>query len=91
MRIDRLFHVLVVMSGVPAIAACEAEGDHDRRDDRVDAAGDAAASTPDGATATPDGGEAAPCFCDTQACCDRSTGTPHVLDGFECCWGTTCP
>jgi len=93
MRIDRLFHVLVVMSGTSALTACDSKDDRrdERREDHPDAAVDAADSTADGATSTPDGGEAAPCFCDTQTCCDRSSGTPHVLDGFECCWSTTCP
>lgn len=92
MKIDRLFHVLVVMCGAPAVSACESNDDRDeRREGSADAAADSATSSLDGATSTPDGGEVAPCFCDTQTCCDRSGGTPHVLDGFECCWSTTCP
>lgn len=79
MRLDRLFHVLVVMSG-PVAVGCETNDDDDKRreDTRADAGvgGDAAAATL--------------CFCNTETCCDRS-GDPHVLDGFECCWGTTCP
>lgn len=87
MRLDRLFHVLVVMSGAPAVAACDSKDDRDeRRQDHSDAGIDAATTT-----STPDGGEASPCFCNTQTCCDRTSEPAHVLAGFECCWSTTCP
>jgi hypothetical protein len=33
-----------------------------------------------------------PCSCSTQSCCHRPEGgAPWVEEGFECCWGTTCP
>ncbi len=93
MKLDRLFHVLVVMGGAPAVAACDSQDDRDeRRGDPNDPRVDAAVSGSDGAsTSTIDGGAVAPCFCNTQTCCDRSTESPHVLEGFECCWSTTCP
>ena len=91
MKLDRLFHVLVVMAA-PTMAACDSadEDGDERRDGQTDAgAGSAAADAP--AASTSDGGPAEPCFCNTQTCCDRSTSDPYVLEGFECCWGTTCP
>lgn len=92
MRLDRLFHVLVVMSGAPAVAACGSEDDRDeRREGPDDPGADGGVSTIDGSTSTGDGGELAPCFCNTQTCCDRSSESAHVLPGFECCWSTTCP
>ena len=89
MRVDRLFHVLVVMSAPPAVLACDS-GD-DGRDEQIDAgAADPIGSvTPDAPTAG--SGELQPCFCDVASCCDRSGAEATVLEGFECCWSTTCP
>lgn len=99
MRLDRLFHVLVVMSAPPAVLACGNgdDGTDQRRDgdgDDVDAAVDPGGNGTTDAAATGSGSGsdmAQPCFCDVQSCCDRSTSTATVLDGFECCWSTTCP
>ena len=31
------------------------------------------------------------CFCNTQPdCCEEVDGASEVVDGFVCCWGTTC-
>ncbi len=36
-------------------------------------------------------GELAPCFCGTEpSCCEEVEGELQVIDGFECCWGTSC-
>lgn len=86
MRLDRLFHVLVVMSAAPLLA-CES-ADDDERDERRDEHADAGV---DPHKAASDAAPGEPCFCDTQTCCDRATSEPQVLDGFECCWSTTCP
>jgi hypothetical protein len=102
MRLERLFHVLVVMSGVSAVPACDSKDDDGGQVhmDPADAGADGATATPDaaatatpdaGTTATADGGELAPCFCNMDSCCDRSTEPATLLDGFECCWSTTCP
>lgn len=92
MRLDRLFHVLVVMSA-PAVSACEAGDDErdERRDDRTDAGTDPVNAAQDAGAGSGSGSALEPCFCDTQTCCDRSTSEPQVADGFECCWSTTCP
>ncbi len=82
MKIQRLFHVLVVMGGASVAGGCESEGE---REQRRDPAPDAAASSPEA------GAELAPCFCDTQVCCDREAEPAQVQDGFSCCWSTTCP
>ncbi len=88
LRFDKLFHVLVVLGA----ASC-GEDDAERRDRDVDAAvsddGDAATAA-DASTSTADGGEGALCFCDVDTCCDRSSTTPVLQDGFTCCWSTTC-
>jgi hypothetical protein len=87
-RVDRLFHVLVVVGA----ASCADDDGTSQRDLTIDApapSDDATAA----ADATPSGDGAAldPCFCDVSVCCDRSA-TPAVLaPGFECCWSTTCP
>jgi hypothetical protein len=95
-HIDRLFHVLVVMG---ATTACGNGGDS-RRDPPIDAepvadadpsAPDADPNAPDADPAAPDAAELAPCFCNEPTCCDTSVDPPQVADGFECCWGTTCP
>ena len=75
-RLDKLFHVLVILGGATGVAACE-DDDASRRD-RI----------PDAAAPENDGGM--PCFCDVQACCDRSADPPTLEDGFTCCWSTTC-
>ncbi|MBA2540144.1 MAG: hypothetical protein H0V17_10955 [Deltaproteobacteria bacterium] len=84
MKLERLFHVLVVFGGASS-AACNSEDD--RRDRRQDPAPDA--------TNPVDGVDGAaglqPCFCDVQVCCDRTAEPAQVVDGFECCWSTTCP
>lgn len=88
MKLERLFHVLVVMGGAGA-AGCTADDDPAARTPPRDgpASGDGDASP-----ATEDAGAAgAPCFCDTQACCDRSVAPAVVAPGFTCCWSTTCP
>jgi hypothetical protein len=95
-NIDRLFHVLVVMSAT----ACGNGGDS-RREPPVDAsvpeadadpnAPDADPTLPDADPTLPDAAELSPCFCDQPTCCDTSVQPPVVADGFECCWGTTCP
>jgi hypothetical protein len=90
MKLDRLFHVLVVMAAPTMVACDSADQDGDeRRDGQTDAGAGSAADAP--AASTSDGGPAEPCFCNTQTCCDRSTSDPYVLEGFECCWSTTCP
>jgi hypothetical protein len=82
-RLDKLFHVLVVLGA----ASC-ADDDTSPRDRLTDAApttsdGDAAQAS-DGAPATDDAGVS--CFCETDACCDRSGETPVLQEGFVCCW-----
>jgi hypothetical protein len=82
LRLDKLFHVLVILGA----ASC-GEDETTRRDREVDA------STPsDGAVSTPDapGSEGAPCFCNVDTCCDRTGDTPVLQEGFTCCWSTTC-
>lgn len=91
MKLERLFHVLVVMGGAGA-AGCTSDDDPAARQPPppdAPAGGDAdAAASP----AEPDGGEVgSPCFCDSQACCDRSQTPAVVAPGFTCCWSTTCP
>ncbi|MBZ0233255.1 MAG: hypothetical protein K8M05_13075 [Deltaproteobacteria bacterium] len=81
LRLDKLFHVLVVLGA----ASC-GEDDAERRDRDVDAA----AAAPDASVSTPDGAASSPCFCDVHACCDRSGETPVLMEGFTCCWTTTC-
>jgi hypothetical protein len=82
MRLHRLFNVLVVMCGAPLLG-CESD-DGQRRDELGD--------MPDaGATADAVIGEGDPCFCDVQVCCDRESEPAHVVEGFVCCWSTTCP
>ena len=35
--------------------------------------------------------ELAPCFCDSEpSCCEEVDGEAQAIDGFECCWGTSC-
>ena len=35
--------------------------------------------------------ELAPCFCSSEpSCCEEVDGEQQVVDGFECCWGTSC-
>lgn len=93
MKLDRLFHVLVVMGG--ASLGCQAGDDDTGR--RGDPAPDAqpqsdAGTTPrDGAAATVDAAPGQPCFCNVEVCCDRSVEPAQVVAGFECCWSTTCP
>lgn len=82
LHLDKLFHVLVVLGA----AAC-ADDDASRRDPPVDAAPGSADATSSGVDG---GGEGAPCFCDSEACCDRGVSPPVVQDGFTCCWTTTC-
>src|SRR5687768_3093642 len=95
LRLDRLFHVLVVLGGASA-SACDSGEDSSRRDPAPDAAEapapDADPAAPDAGPAAPDADPAdgAPCFCDSQPCCDRSVSPPVLEDGFTCCWSTTC-
>lgn len=90
LRLDKLFHVLVILGGATGVAACE-DDDTSSRDRTPDAAPTVDAGPPEGdAAGAPDGNGALPCFCDTQECCDRSTDPPVVEDGFACCWSTTC-
>ena len=92
MRLERLFHVLVVMA--PLTTGCDTEEDRDERreDPKADAGGDSGVASVDAPpVSTADGGAATPCFCDVQSCCDRSSSPPQVVAGFECCWSTTCP
>ena len=36
-------------------------------------------------------GEPLTCFCgDEPQCCEEVDGESQVVDGFECCWGTSC-
>jgi hypothetical protein len=85
--VSKLFHVLVILGA----ASC-GEDDTERRDQNVDAAvtsdGDAATDATN--TSTPDGAEGSPCFCNVDACCDRTVSPPVVQAGFTCCWSTTC-
>ncbi len=87
LRLDKLFHVLVVLGA----ASC-GEDDSSRRDQQPDApvSSDGDATTGDATTTSPDGAEGAPCFCDSQACCDRSQSPPVMQAGFTCCWSTAC-
>ena len=35
--------------------------------------------------------ELAPCFCNSEpSCCEEVDGAQQVVEGFECCWGTSC-
>jgi len=87
LRLDKLFHVLVVLGA----ASC-GEDDTERRDRDVDAA----VSFDDGGTAIDanasslDAAEGTPCFCNVDSCCDRTGSTPVLQAGFSCCWSTTC-
>ena len=101
MKLERLFHVLVVLGGASISSSCATDGDRQaRRDVR---AADAASPATDGASgdaasgdaANSDGDAAAPlpqlCFCDgTEPCCDLSVEPPEEADGFRCCWATSC-
>lgn len=41
--------------------------------------------------ATPSDAEPAVCFCgDEPQCCEEVDGEAQVVEGFECCWGTSC-
>ena len=88
MKLERLFHVLVVLGGASVGGGCETDSDPERRDPNPDAAapaGDAASGD-----ATP--GEAlTPCLCNDSVCCDRTSEPAILAEGFECCWSTTCP
>lgn len=90
MRIDRLFHVLVVMTGAPALPACGSEDD-ETYEPREGSDVDAGSGNGSGGGSGSGNSECAPCFCDVESCCDRSASEPEVADGFECCWSTTCP
>ena len=36
-------------------------------------------------------GELAPCFCNAEPeCCEEVDGQAQAIEGFECCWGTSC-
>jgi hypothetical protein len=90
MKVQRLFHVLVVMS------ATGCDSDEDGTDRRRTGSGDPAVDAAVGASSDAAGdaagsAEGDPCFCDTQMCCDRSIEPAQVADGFVCCWSTTCP
>ncbi len=91
-RIDRLFHVLVVLGGASAIAGCgEKTVERDRGPDAAPSGVDADVVTEADAAPTDDAGnELALCFCDSAPCCDRSGEAPVVQDGFTCCWSTVC-
>jgi hypothetical protein len=86
-RIDKLFHVLVVL-GASSATGCDDGAP--APDPTVDAA--AQVSSPDASPADPDAGSSAllPCLCSTEVCCDRSGAAPVLQSGFECCWSTTC-
>ncbi len=95
MKLQRLFHVLVVMS-----AASGCTGDDGAADAAALATTDAAPTTADAATAVIDAAAAphdgahadgAPCLCNTDSCCDRTMEPAQIVAGFECCWSTTCP
>ncbi len=98
MRLDRLFHVLIVMAPAPVLTACATSDDEktderrvERSDEQTDAGVDAGNVTPDATTPPVDAGAPDPCFCSPEAaCCDLSGDQARVIDGFECCWGTTC-
>jgi hypothetical protein len=92
MKLERLFHVLVVMGGAGA-AGCASDDDPAARqppppDAPPGGDGDATASPAEEADA---GAVGSPCFCDSQACCDRGQTPAVVAPGFTCCWSTTCP
>lgn len=103
MELKKLFSVLVVGGSLLASTACDGneENDEARRQandaDAADGTSDAAdvasdAAPADQADAEPTTGELTLCFCNTDQCCDRdAVGGPAVQEGFECCWGTTCP
>jgi hypothetical protein len=84
MKLDRLFHVLVVVGGASAPACETDDGEARRPGPEPDAAVDASAAG-DGAV------EGSPCFCDREVCCDRSAEPARLMTGFTCCWSTTCP
>ena len=31
-----------------------------------------------------------PCFCNQEDCCEEVDGEAVPMEGFECCWGTSC-
>jgi hypothetical protein len=93
------------MSGPSAISACSGEDDTDQRrgdqtvDPGVDAAVDEGSGSGSGSGSGMGSGSGSGsgssmpmlCFCDVQDCCDRSGAEATLLEGFECCWSTTCP
>jgi hypothetical protein len=91
MKLERLFHVLVVMGGAGA-AGCTSDDDPAARQppppDAPPGGDGDDASSPAEADA---GAAGSPCFCDSQACCDRGQTPAVVAPGFTCCWSTTCP
>ena len=83
MKLERLFHVLVVMGGATAAGGCDADAD------RLDRRGPDAGPPPPDAGPTTDA--ALVCFCNQELCCDRTVEPATLVPGFECCWSTTCP
>jgi hypothetical protein len=90
MKVQRLFHVLVVMSATGCDADDDDGTDKGRRGSG-DPPVDAAASSPNDASSDATPGEGDLCFCNMDACCDRSVEPAQLADGFVCCWSTTCP
>lgn len=91
MKIERLFQVLVVVGGASIVGGCDgsaADGQQRHEEVAPDATSEPGA---DAARSDASSEELAPCFCDTQACCDRSGEPAEVASGFECCWGSSCP
>ena len=64
------------------------DGSSTSQDDSTTAQETSEASTDDQTTAD---AELSPCFCNTQPeCCEEVDGEAQAVDGFECCWGTSC-
>ena len=50
-----------------------------------------ASDTPDSSDASDAQTELAPCFCGSEpSCCEEVEGELQAMEGFECCWGTSC-
>jgi len=97
MDIAKLFRVVVIGG-----ALLTANGCSDQEDDTDDSTDPALSELPD---ATPEGGpdpdpqnadasveELENCgFCPNEICCEiDDAGNSTLIDGFECCWATSC-
>ena len=105
MNVSKLFGILVVGGSLLATSGCEQSSDPEQKDEKVvtgpdaaDAPGAIDANTSDANTSDANASDAdaqvselAPCFCNSEACCERhEDGSGTIEEGFECCWSTTC-